>query len=87
MRRNAKDKRINEEIAESTAENLPQILKYMRVSGFGIIRNLKNLTCRTKLLMDVDSSDDEECASTLRITYVFQDENEPNTGVESERVY
>ena len=63
---------------ESTAENLPQILKNMRVSGFGIIRNFKKLTHRTKLPLHINSSDDEECASTPRTTSVFQAENEPD---------
>jgi hypothetical protein len=71
VRRNASEKRINEDIMESTAENLPQILKNMRVSGFGIIRNFKKLTHRTKLPLHVNSSDDEECASTPRTTSVF----------------
>jgi hypothetical protein len=50
----------------------------MRVSGFGIIRNYKKLTRRTKLPLIVESSDDEECASTPRTTSVFQDGNEPD---------
>ncbi len=39
IKRNTQEKRINEEIAEATAENLTQILKNMRSCGFGIIRN------------------------------------------------
>ncbi len=44
IRRNAKPQRIAEEIGESTAENLPQVLANLRVSGFGIIRNYKKIT-------------------------------------------
>jgi hypothetical protein len=78
MKRNAKVERINEEIAEATAENLPKILEFMRVSGFGIIRNFKKLIHRTALPMDVDSSDDEESASAPRYTSVFKEGNEPD---------
>jgi hypothetical protein len=79
MRRNAKASKSNEEIAESTAENLPKILENLRMTGFGIISNYKKLTHLTSFPMDVDSSDDEEGASTPRITSVFQEEgNEPD---------
>ena len=43
IKRNAKPKRIAEEIEESTADNLPQILANMRTIGFGIIRNYKKV--------------------------------------------
>ena len=78
MRRNAKPERITEEIAESTAENLPQVLANMRVTGFGIIRNFKKITHRTALPMHLDSSDDENENGTPHVTSVFQECNEPD---------
>ena len=39
IKRNTKETRINEEILEATADNLPQILRNMRVGGFGITKN------------------------------------------------
>jgi hypothetical protein len=41
MKRNAKPRKIVEDINEATADNLPQILENMRVLGFGLIRNWK----------------------------------------------
>ncbi len=78
MNRNAKVEGINKKIAESTADNLPKILENMRVTGFGVIRNFKKITRQTSLAMDVDSSGDEESASTARIQSVFQEGNEPD---------
>jgi hypothetical protein len=78
IKRNTREQRINEEIAEATAENLTQILKNMRSCGFGIIRNWKKLRRVTKLPLNYESSDEEESASKPRTTSVFQDGNEPN---------
>jgi hypothetical protein len=78
MKRNAKVEGINKEIAEATAENLPKILENMRVTGFGVIRNYKKITRPTSLAMDVDSSGDEEGASTAPFQSVFQEDNEPD---------
>ena len=78
INRRAKVEQINEEIADSTAENLPEILAHMRVSGFAIIPNFKKLTQKPKFPMRIGSSDDEEGASTTRITSVFQEGNEPD---------
>jgi hypothetical protein len=78
IKRNTKETRINEEILEATADNLPQILRNMRVGGFGIIRNYKKLQRVSKLPFNFESSDDEEGASKPRTTSVFQEGNEPN---------
>jgi len=78
IKRNSKPKRIAEEIEESTAENLPQILANMRTIGFGIIRNYKKIRHRTALPMHVESSDDEDGYATPPVTSVFQHGNEPD---------
>jgi hypothetical protein len=58
MRRQATTERITNEIIESTADNLPQILANMRVTGFGVIKNYKKLANRNAFDMDGISSNE-----------------------------
>ena len=78
MKRQAKVERINSEVVEATADNLPKVLENMRSIGFGIIRNMKKCIDPSSYYMEGDSSDEEEGSSATRYTSVFQAQNMPD---------
>jgi hypothetical protein len=80
MRRQAASERIANEIIESTAGNLLQILANMRVTGFGVIKNYKKLANRNAFDMDGSSSDENQSSSEARHKCVFAEGNLPDVG-------
>jgi hypothetical protein len=58
MRRQASDQKIQDDISEATADNLPQVLENMRVLGFGLLRNYNY----TRVVND-DSSEEDDTSS------------------------
>ncbi len=79
MRRQATKERIKNEILESTADNLPQILANMRVTGFGVIKNFKKLAMKSAFDMDDSSSHENESSSEPRRKCVFAEGNLPDS--------
>jgi hypothetical protein len=75
MHRNAKPTKILEDINEATADNLPQILENMRVSGFGLIRNFKKIRTSPVVPNDDTSSEDETSSACPRFKSVFSEGN------------
>jgi hypothetical protein len=78
MKRQATKERIYNEISESTADNLPQILANMRVTGFGVVKNYKKLKISSTFGMDDSSSDERESSSEPKHKCVFAVENMPD---------
>ncbi len=78
MKRQATPDRILTEIMESTADNLPQILANMRVTGFGVVKNYKRMAKKETFDLEHDTSDENQSSSEPSYTSVFEDENVPD---------
>jgi hypothetical protein len=78
MKRQATPDRILTEIMESTADNLPQILANMRVTGFGVVKNYKRMAKKDTFDLEYDTSDENQSSSEPSYTSVFADENLPD---------
>ncbi len=77
MRRQASDQRIQDEIYEATADNLPQVLENIRVLGFGLGRNYKKIAISSRVANDDSSEEDGTSSAAPRYKSVFLEGNEP----------
>ena len=77
MRRQASDEKIQNDIYEATADNLPQVLENMRVLGFGLIRNYKKIDFSPRVANDDSSEEDGTSSAAPRYKSVFSEGNEP----------
>ena len=73
MRRQASDQKIQDDISEATADNLPQVLENMRVLGFGLLRNYNY----TRVVNDDSSEEDGTSSAAPQYKSVFSEGNEP----------
>jgi hypothetical protein len=78
MKRQATATKIQDDINEATADNLPQILENMRALGFGLIRNYKKIAISPGVPIDDSSSDEDQSLSEPRFKSVFSEGNEPD---------
>ncbi len=77
MRRQASDEKIQNDIYEATADNLPQVLENMRVLGFGVIKNYKKIAFSPRVAHDDSSEEDGTSSAAPRHKSVFSEGNEP----------
>ncbi len=77
MRRQASDQKIQDEINEATADNLPQVLENMRHLGFGLVRNFKKIAIAPGVPLDDSSVEESKSSAAPRYKSVFSKGNEP----------